>query len=76
MQTETQAPPRNRPAEPCKFLTGRQVQNRYQRSHVTLWRWIRDEEIGFPAPVKIRRHNYWKLEDLEAWEAEQFEAQE
>jgi len=50
------------------FLTGPQVQNRYQKSHVTIWRWIRDSELAFPQPLKINRLNYWRLSDLEAWE--------
>lgn len=28
------------------FLTGPQVQARYQKSHVTLWRWVRDPDLG------------------------------
>lgn len=51
------------------FLTGPQVQTRYQKSHVTIWRWTRDPELNFPAPIQINRLNYWKLADLEAWEA-------
>ena len=53
------------------FLTGPQVQARYQKSHVTLWRWARDPDLGFPAPMQINRLNYWRLSDLEAWEAAQ-----
>jgi predicted DNA-binding transcriptional regulator AlpA len=53
------------------LLTGPQVQNRYQKSHVTIWRWIRDSELAFPQPMKIRRLNYWRLSDLEQWEAMQ-----
>jgi predicted DNA-binding transcriptional regulator AlpA len=49
------------------------VQERYQRSHVSIWRWMRDEELGFPAPIKINRLNYWRVADLEAWEAKQAE---
>lgn len=37
------------------FLTGPQVQARYQKSHVTIWRWIRDPDLGFPAPMQINR---------------------
>ena len=55
------------------FLTGPQVQSRYQKSHVTIWRWMRDPELGFPQPIQINRHNYWRLSDLEAWEAAQAE---
>ena len=53
------------------FLTGPQVQARYQRSHVSIWRWMNDEALGFPAPIKINRLNYWRMTDLEAWEAKQ-----
>jgi len=53
------------------FLTGPQVQARYNRSHVTLWRWVRDPALGFPQPIQINRLNYWRLVDLEAWEAAQ-----
>ncbi len=51
------------------FVTGPQVQARYQKSHVTIWRWMHDEELGFPKPIQINRLNYWRLADLEAWEA-------
>lgn len=57
--------------EVSTFLTGPQVQARYQKSHVSIWRWMKDEALGFPAPIKINRLNYWKLSDLEAWEAAQ-----
>jgi len=53
------------------FLTGPQVQARYQKSHVTIWRWMRDQALGFPQPIQINRLNYWRLSDLEAWEAAQ-----
>jgi predicted DNA-binding transcriptional regulator AlpA len=56
------------------FLTGPQVQARYQKSHVSIWRWAKDEVLGFPSPIKIKRLNYWRLSDLEAWEACQLEA--
>jgi len=51
------------------FLTGPQVQARYQRSHVSIWRWVRDPALGFRQPLQINRLNYWRLADLEAWEA-------
>ncbi|MCC5992584.1 MAG: hypothetical protein JJT99_08675 [Rhodobacteraceae bacterium] len=55
------------------FLTGPQVQARYQKSHVTIWRWVRDPALAFPQPIQINRLNYWRLSDLEAWEAAQAE---
>lgn len=54
-----------------EFLTGPQVRERYQKSHVTIWRWVRDPDLNFPQPIQINRLNYWRLADLEAWEAAQ-----
>jgi predicted DNA-binding transcriptional regulator AlpA len=56
------------------FLTGPQVQARYHKSHVSIWRWVNDTSLGFPKPIKINRLNYWKLSDLEAWEEAQGDA--
>lgn len=53
------------------FLTGPQVQARYQKSPVTIWRWMRDPKLGFPKPIQINRHNFWRLQELETWEAAQ-----
>ncbi len=63
----------NQKTENQEFLTGPQVQQRYQRSHVTVWRWLQDPALSFPQPVKIQRLNYWRLSDLEAWERAQAE---
>ncbi len=60
----------NKP-EPVEFLTGPDVQARYRKSHVTIWRWARDPVLGFPAPIQINRLNYWRLSDLQAWESAQ-----
>ncbi len=54
--------------EKVEFLTGPQVRERYQKSHVTMWRWVRDPALNFPQPIKINRLNYWRLADLESWE--------
>ena len=50
------------------FLTGPQVAQRYQKSHVTIWRWTRDPDLGFPKPIQINRHNFWRLAELQEWE--------
>ena len=73
MRTDTKLPAQAQKAKfsPPEFLTGPQVQARYQKSHVTIWRWVRDPALGFPAPIQINRLNYWRLSDLEAWEAAQ-----
>ena len=54
-----------------EFLTGPDVQSRYRRSHVTIWRWQRDPKLGFPKPIQINGLNYWRLNELVAWEADQ-----
>lgn len=51
------------------FLSGPDVQLRYRRSHVTIWRWQRDRNLGFPRAIQINGLNYWRLSDLEAWES-------
>ncbi|MCV2872593.1 hypothetical protein OEZ71_09805 [Defluviimonas sp. WL0050] len=58
---------------PTEFLTGPDVQARYRKSHVTIWRWQNDAKLGFPQPIQINRMNYWRLSELEAWEAAQAE---
>lgn len=54
--------------EAAVFLTGPEVQIRYRRSHVTIWRWMQNTDLGFPSPVEINGFKYWRLADLEAWE--------
>ena len=58
-------------AAPVEFLTGPDVQDRYRKSHVTIWRWVNDPALAFPKPIQINRLNYWRLSDLVAWEARQ-----
>ncbi|SFP63048.1 helix-turn-helix transcriptional regulator [Tranquillimonas alkanivorans] len=69
-QHEHPRPQAGKPA-PTEFLTGPDVQRRYRKSQVTLWRWARDPDLGFPSPFQIKGKNYWRLRDLEAWEEAQ-----
>ena len=51
------------------FLDARAVRRRYGgRSEMALWRWIKDPDLGFPAPIYIQQYRYWRLADLLAWE--------
>jgi predicted DNA-binding transcriptional regulator AlpA len=62
--------------ENSPLITGPKVQARYQKSYVTIWRWINSENYGglaFPKPLQINGLNYWRLSELEAWEAAQAE---
>lgn len=45
------------------------VAARYEVSVATIWRWCKEGHI--PSPIKIGPNcSRWRLEDLEAWEAE------
>jgi predicted DNA-binding transcriptional regulator AlpA len=52
-----------------EYLPAGQVRARYGVSDMSLWRWLHDPKLGFPAPIKIHKRRYWKLADLQAWEA-------
>ena len=61
-----------RAASTNAFLTSTQVAARYGSvSQMTIWRWLRDKERNFPQPIYLGRRRFWRLADLEAWEAEQ-----
>jgi predicted DNA-binding transcriptional regulator AlpA len=51
------------------YLPAGQVRARYGVSDMALWRWLRDEALRFPAPIRIHSRRYWKLAELESWEA-------
>lgn len=51
-----------------KYLTGPQVLARYQISEMTLYRWQKDEKLGFPEPMKVRRRKFFNEVELVEWE--------
>jgi predicted DNA-binding transcriptional regulator AlpA len=51
------------------YLPSAQVRARYGVSDMSLWRWLKNDALGFPKPIRINRRRLWKLSDLEAWEA-------
>lgn len=53
------------------FLTGPQVVARYCITQMTLWRWVRDDKLGFPQPMTVNRRRFFRLTDLVAWEQRQ-----
>jgi len=53
------------------FLPGPQVCARYQRSDMTIHRWLNDPELNFPRPTYFGRYRYWRIDELERWEVEQ-----
>jgi predicted DNA-binding transcriptional regulator AlpA len=56
-----------------EFLPARLVAARYTASLRTIDRWLLDERLGFPQPVYLGRMRFWRVADLEAWEAAQAE---
>ena len=55
-------------SEADAWLTGRQVRERFNVSEMAIWRWLRDERLGFPRPTVIRRRNFWRRSDIESFE--------
>ena len=50
------------------FLTGPQVRARYGVTDMTVHRWLKNADLGFPRPTYINRRRYWREADLVAWE--------
>jgi predicted DNA-binding transcriptional regulator AlpA len=55
-------------AEADVYLTGPQLKRRYSRSHQTIWRWMKNPELGFPKPTKINGRLYFHRDQIESWE--------
>ncbi|MEC4766843.1 AlpA family phage regulatory protein [Halomonas sp. CUBES01] len=56
--------------EPSKYLTDRQVAERYAVHRNTIHRWARERD--FPKSVKLGDNcKRWRIDDLENWEARQ-----
>jgi predicted DNA-binding transcriptional regulator AlpA len=36
-------------------------------SDMTLYRWLRKPELGFPQPVVIQKRRYWDVAEIEAF---------
>lgn len=54
-----------------KFLSDRQLGDRYGVTVSTIWRWSKFN-VGFPKPVKLASGTTrWRLDQIEAWEKSQ-----
>ena len=58
-----------------RYLTARQVCERYGVSFQSLWRWLKRADLNFPQPLYIGRYRYFSSAALVAWEREQAAAQ-
>jgi predicted DNA-binding transcriptional regulator AlpA len=50
------------------YLPSSAVRARYGVSDMTIWRWLQNDKLGFPAPLRINGRRYWRLIELETWE--------
>ena len=50
------------------FLSGPQVQARYGISDVTLFRWLKNDSLGFPRPLVINRRRLFNESEIVEWE--------
>ena len=60
-------------SEQQTYLPAAQVCARYGITAMTVWRWLRNEALGFPPPTVINKRRYWELAKLQAWEASRAE---
>lgn len=58
------------------LLPATPVRARYGVSDMTIFRWLADPKLGFPQPIRINGRRYWRLADLQAFEARQASKQE
>lgn len=54
-----------------RYLPAKQVLARYGITDMTLWRWLRDKDLGFPQPKKIRGRRYFEGDELDEFDARQ-----
>lgn len=51
------------------YITRKALRARYGGiSEMTLWRWERDDKLGFPKPTDINGRKYYALVEIEVWE--------
>lgn len=63
-------------SKPEDLLPATPVRARYGVSDMTIFRWLNDEKLGFPKPIRINGRRYWRIADLQAFEARQSSKQE
>ena len=57
------------PGSEERYINRLQLREIIPASDMTVWRWERDPDIAFPAPVKLGANgrNYWWLPTIRAW---------
>lgn len=68
INTVMAAPSAEPPSNPHKRITARTVCDMCGGvSDMTLHRWLKDPEKGFPRPIYIGKRRYWREADVIAW---------
>lgn len=55
---------------PENLMTASEVMEKFSVSKMSLWRWQRDEKVGFPKPIRIRNRNYYLESDIARFQAD------
>ncbi len=59
---------------PSRYLTAPEVRARFGGiSAMSLWRWLHDEQLGFPRPLVINRRRFFRLDEIEEFEKQRAE---
>lgn len=53
-----------------EFVTSNYIITRYRITAMTLWRWIKSDNVNFPKPIYINKRRYFRIDDVMKWEAE------
>jgi predicted DNA-binding transcriptional regulator AlpA len=51
-----------------RYLSLRNICERYSITRMTVHRWIKNPGTGFPQPMVINSRNYFRTDEIEAWE--------
>ena len=54
-----------------QYVNTKHVRERYGVTDMTIWRWQKDPNLHFPAPMVINRRKLWDPADLDAFDARQ-----
>ena len=67
----TKAQPQNNPPEPTgqnRLVSAADVRAIFgDVSDMTIWRWLKDEDLLFPRPIYVQRRRFWREAELLEW---------
>jgi predicted DNA-binding transcriptional regulator AlpA len=53
-----------------RWISAAEVCERLNISTMSLWRWLQNDDLGFPRPVKIRNRRYFSERLVAEWQAD------